>query len=593
MRFKQDEINFHGFMKAQRELQERTLSEVGRGLYSESMLYRIELGERLPNKLERDRIVARLGVSGEGHEDYLSLKEYRCWEQRQELIRCIEERDFTDFYEKLENYGGKTRTKVEKQFLAAMEFMMLQATNAPLEEQRTVIEKAVRHSMPNPRIYLLRRLLLCSQEVNLLIEYIHIYDAYKSETKLREWRLERYEEVLLCIERSCMDDTDKAKVYPKLAYYYCLDFGVEIGHPEGRCLELCNEAIELLRDTRKLYYMVELLELRATETDILWANTLKALYEEYHVPAYMQDSCHLYWESESYLVNEIIRTRREMFGLFRWQLAEGYCTERSLTRIETEYSKPQMYVLNGLFERLGLRQEYMRTRVITNEAEVLKSYQRLRRAANDHNYDTWEKELNFLEENLCLDIIQNRQIYMHEKALFDLATGKISKAKAVHHLINAMELTVPFDAIVGVDESYLTREEMSCLYAAARRIDDAKLSQAIEKVCWEEIDGGRLRHRLSINEVLMTGVSEYLGNNGELEKSSRISSEIITAELRNRRMATIVINMYIKYWNFKQINDNNKESGQLASSVLKHGLCICDITKNIKYKECLVSLMKD
>lgn len=592
MRFKKDEINFHGFMKAQRELQERTLSEVGRGLYSESMLYRIELGERLPNKLERDRIVARLGVSGEGHEDYLSLKEYRGWQQRQELLRCVEERDFTDFYEKLENYGGKTRSKVEKQFLTAMEFMMLQATNAPLEEQRDVIEKAVRYSMPNPRSCLLRRLLLCNQEVNLLMEYIHIYDAYKSETKLREWRLERYEELFLCIERSCMDDTDKAKVYPKLVYYYCLDSDVEMGRLEGRCLELCDEAIELLRDTRKLYYMVELLELRGTETDILWANTLKALYEEYHVPAYMQDSTHLYWESECYLINEIIRTRREMFGLFRWQLAEGYCTEKSLVRIETKYSKPQMYVLNGIFERLGLRQEYMRTRVITNDVEMLKTYERMARYGNDHKHEEWKEDLDKLKAGLCMKIPQNKQVYMRHKASFESDIKLISERRAANALKKALELTVSLENIEKIEKPYFTLEELSCLHGIARRIPNSEYAKILEKMCMNEILHKTIRKRIAVNEILVSGVADRLGDEGEYSKSNIVITELTKCSLQNRRMATLAKNLYIKCWNDIQYNNiqTTNSCDQFDSSIISRCITLSDITKNDKFRNFFESL---
>ena len=80
--YTKDDINFHGFLAATRKLQNKTMPELGRGLYSKAMMKRIEDGERLPRKLERDRIVARLGVTGDRYEDYLCLDEYELWVAR-------------------------------------------------------------------------------------------------------------------------------------------------------------------------------------------------------------------------------------------------------------------------------------------------------------------------------------------------------------------------------------------------------------------------------------------------------------------------------------------------------------------------------
>ena len=61
-----DEINYHGFLRATRERQNVSLRMVGEGICTESAISRVEIGDRLPEKLMRDRISARLGVSGEG-----------------------------------------------------------------------------------------------------------------------------------------------------------------------------------------------------------------------------------------------------------------------------------------------------------------------------------------------------------------------------------------------------------------------------------------------------------------------------------------------------------------------------------------------
>lgn len=67
-KYVKDEINFHGFLVATRQIHNVSLKQLAEGLCSESEMQRVEKGERLPEKLMRDRIVARLGISDDNYE---------------------------------------------------------------------------------------------------------------------------------------------------------------------------------------------------------------------------------------------------------------------------------------------------------------------------------------------------------------------------------------------------------------------------------------------------------------------------------------------------------------------------------------------
>ena len=71
-----EEINFHNFMKMIREKKGISLQTLSEGLCSISMMNFIEQGKRIPEKMLRDRILARMGISGDIYEDYLSFDEY-------------------------------------------------------------------------------------------------------------------------------------------------------------------------------------------------------------------------------------------------------------------------------------------------------------------------------------------------------------------------------------------------------------------------------------------------------------------------------------------------------------------------------------
>lgn len=76
------EINYHVFLIATRQMHGVTLNQLAEGLCSESEMQRIEKGERLPEKLMRDRIMARMGISDDNYEDYLQTEEYERWALR-------------------------------------------------------------------------------------------------------------------------------------------------------------------------------------------------------------------------------------------------------------------------------------------------------------------------------------------------------------------------------------------------------------------------------------------------------------------------------------------------------------------------------
>ena len=429
-----DEINFHRFLNATRQLHNVTLDQVCEGLCSRSMMLRIESGDRLPEKQMRDRILSRMGVIIEGYEDYLSIDEYEQWELRQKLLGSIERKEFVKAEQYLEKYRiYEKQNVVEEQYCKAMELMLLQLQNAPLAKQQPVIERAVKLTMSHIGNHLSEKVLLSEQELNLLIEYVRLrpYNG-KPEEEFR-WRCGQYKDIMNYIEHSRLDSFCRAKVYPKAVSYLCEKILEKSDRVEDwkEGIEACNQAIELLRDSRRLYYFIELVasleklvnkyEAYLDEDDkqgernnfregleekLAWRDVIMELYTEYQVTPYMEHFCHLYWGMESYCIGDIIRTRRQMFGMTKEQLCEGICGIKTLTRLELKQAKTQMPIVRALFKRLGLCAEYIRARVITSDYEVLKLAEECVRYENNYQMEEWIWRLKELEQKLCMDILR-------------------------------------------------------------------------------------------------------------------------------------------------------------------------------------------
>lgn len=609
-----DEINFRGFLAAYRTMQGVQMKDLTKGLYSISMMSRVESGERLPKKLERDRLVARLGVSNEDYEDYLSREEHAEWKFRQEILKSISEKNVAKLEEQLRIYSEEEELdKVEKQFLETMRFMLLKMKGASEEELRTTIELAVSYTIEDVKEGFPENLILADQEINLLIEYVSLHHYGDTEKARRDWRFARYSDIIAYIEKSYIDCIGKAKVYPKLVYYICKEYMNENSSQQEveRCLRLCTEAIELLRDTRKLYYFVELLEthewftkryvkIKNSEVKMMpseyrelaveareWADLFIDLYKEFGVSPYMDDFVYLYLETESHCINEVVRIRRKMLKITQVETARDACDIKTVRRTEQGKMSPQMFAVRGMFGNLGLCPEYVRGNVITHDPEVMKLHLDVMKYGNERRFEEWEKALNELESRLDMNILQNRQAVEHSRIILDSLTKKITEEETVEKLIKALELTVPVDKCLKAKEWYFTIVEENLLYNISGRYKSKKKNKYQELLvkCYEQDMKNRdVVSRLDLYEMIAGGLINRAGNRGEYELSNTIARETIETCLKNRRMRTLAKNLYEICWNKYNIGGGKELRTSEPEVIESINQCI-NLSRIIRHKK--------
>lgn len=619
-----DEINFRGFLAAYRTMQGVQMKDLTKGLYSISMMSRVESGERLPKKLERDRLVARLGVSNEDYEDYLSREEHAEWKFRQEILKSISEKNVAKLEEQLRIYSeAEELDKVEKQFLETMRFMLLKMKGASEEELCTTIELAVSYTIEDVKEGFPENLILADQEINLLIEYVSLHHYGDTEKARRDWRFARYSDIIAYIEKSYIDCIGKAKVYPKLVYYICKEYMNENSSQQEveRCLRLCTGAIELLRDTRKLYYFVELLEthewftkryvkIKNSEVKMMpseyrelaveareWADLFIDLYKEFGVSPYMDDFVYLYLETESHCINEVVRIRRKMLKITQAETARDACDIKTVRRTEQGKMSPQMFAVRGMFGNLGLCPEYVRGNVITHDPEVMKLHLDVMRYDNEKKYDEWRKSLDALEKRLCMDIVQNRQAVMRERVMLDYETKRISKEEAIEKFLEALELTISIDKCMKLKEWYFTMEEVTILHNIAglhREKNKNKYEALLIKYFEQVINQSGMVSRPDIYEIVVTGFANHLGDKGEYDSSDKIADEVIANCMKMRRMRSIVRNLYIKCWNRYNVDDGNALRTEEPEVHFMMNRCIklSRIIRHKKLEEFFVAMLK-
>ena len=564
-------IRFNTFLAMMRKGKNVTLEQLAWGLCSVSMLKRIEEGERLPDKMLRDRLLDRLGLVNDGFEDFMWPKEYILWKERQELLRTIEDNDVEKAEQIIYRYEQENtdKNKIESQFYLAMKSQVMQYQDAGQEELRAVFRRALDCTLPGSGIDQWKESLLAVQEWNLLLEYIRWGgDVGQIPTGSKDtYQAAAYEAVMSAIQGSVMDSYCCVKIYPKAAYYLCLEWMKKpvAERPYDRMLQVCDSAVEMLRSTKRMFYLYELLEImeRALEgfdslqPELLtqvreWRGILAELYQKYGIPERMGNCVYLYWQTKNYNIGELVRMRREMLGMSTGELCGGICHEKTLRRLENGEVRTQREIVEEMLERLGLSPEYQRQRIVTDNYEVLVLYDAVCKALNNRDMEMMDRTLSQMKKMLSMDLVINRQEIECFESLYLWHSGKITQQECVCRLRRILEYTVPLKRIKQSQERYLSYGEMVYLYNVADKIDGEEKDSLIgmmQDICEKLVSENGVRAHISIYELIMQSVASHLGNKEEYDRSDEITDRIMREGLMARRMTMLDVCVYNNLWN--------------------------------------------
>ncbi len=569
-----DQINYHGFLRSARERNGANQPQVAKGIYTHTSYNRAEMGVRVPEKLVRDRLTSRIGFSGERYVEYVCIVELQQWKLRQTIVKALAHKDVQvaeAALAELAEIFDKDNT-VQLQFMKSMRFFLLQLKGASKEELCATVKEAVDCTVPNIDKALVGKHLLAEQELNLIAEYMRLKDFSGNPSNENTWRILEYQKIISYINGSFMENLLKVKVYPKVTHFICEELLKEETplHKLRDALKLCDKSLELLLDTHRLYYFMEILEYRKEilyrmlncdlddfEKKELNASLVenakmeeewKARYEAAGVSPYMDNSSYLYWETECCSAVETLEARRKMLRIPRATLREDICTERSLIRIERTNLSPSMFALNNLFERMGLCAEYRRGQIVSFNTYCLDIYKKLVEAMNSSRMETCETHIAELKDGLCMHISFNQQEVKRIENLCAYRKGELSMEELYEQAIDALECTLPIWALHNHKNNsmtYFTRSELACIYDVAFMVKGPDTERSIEVLkdyCSQNMKEGIHPAHLGVMEFLLNGLSAHLSANGEEDKAKALQKELVKTCLFYKRMPFSVTN---------------------------------------------------
>lgn len=521
--------DFAKLLKNIRTEEKVSLDQLAMGLMSASQLVKIENGERPINKNIRDRLLERLGVAKELYENLLDLCDFEEWDYKKKILSAIQDKKIEDAYRLLKEYKAHLREndRINHQFILAMWGEVLKQEGASKEKIAECYRKAVILTIPDAEKVWWEKRPLSVLEMNLLLE------------------------------------------------------------TQTENLKICEKAIDKLRDAGRTYYLVELLEieiqiletmpedavtehLEKNETDKINARELisviKNLYAEYEVPAYMQDCTYFYQQKWIFGMKDVLRTRREMFGLTQEQLCEGICSVKSLRRAEKGQTDMQRETLKKLLNRLGLSGQMQWSRLITSDREVIRMAEELADYINDRKFSVASKQLESLKSRIDLDIPQNKQYFLEKQALLEFEQGKVTREEFVKMEKEALECTLRAENLYRKENVYLTEREIICISNSWKGMEGKQKRESINLILrlydYYALNNG-LSQAISVYEIVTEAAVNELGNNEEHVRAEEIDRKSIKASLSCRRVWDIHYKIYDILWNEKKLM---KKSGKRVSN---------------------------
>ncbi len=597
--------DFSSLIKKAREIQGITLEALCRGICSFSMMGRVEKGERLLNKELRDRILARLGVCSDGYENFLFGEDYIVWKRRQQIVSAIERSDYQTAEKLLAYYDNadddsEDEGKLGRQFKLVMKAQIMKKRGGNRAEIAKLCEAAVKLTVADIDEMSVNELCLSVQELDMILEY----ERYCHPDRLA-WRCE---DILGYINSDIFDTYSYVKIYPKVVC--CLYQSMDDDERDwNKLLRLCNVGIEQLRMVGRMYYLWELLVIRkegmtrllqnvgdsrgertkhvlseVVETTTEWLDALDFVHDLCGTNRRMETSCYLYQQKEAYCISDVIKRRREMLGLTKKKLCDGICSEKTIGRLESGRTKPQMEIVKQLFERLNLSGEYQRWQIVTKDVRAFAVVDEVIRCANNRDFDRTEKLLDELNQYISMDNPINRQFRERIKINLKYGKGDILREDAVEQFRKVLEYTIPYEAAVKDCVKYLTNAEILCLFNIAiysGSLNECSAYDALMKVCGHIEEDGISEH-IAVWEAIMTNVANVYGDMKEYDISDEISLRTMRESICCYRMNLLAANLYNNVWNCEQRIKNNIPVGQgyQGEKFLKRCITLCQISKN-------------
>ena len=421
------------------------------GICSPSVLSEYEKNTKLPDSVLFCFLMERMGVLPEGFAIMATDEEYVYLLWKEQMVQAIDTQSWDEMHTLMEADVAKEckcNTRLEEQFLYYAKAIYEANANRDYVQAAEDIEKSVRFTVDIENLDSIKAA-YATTEMILLILYLY-YGIRGNRLDVEEgkklfYKLEKY------VREKKGNAGDVTKVYPKLVCTGMHVLSYALCEEEKR--NLCETAINMLREYKDMYDIVELLKLYipllSEKEEIAYYKKNLEVFESLWVRAGMDTGFHpetTYFQMPKvYLIDEFLYSKRKEKNLTQEALSEGICEPETYSRIETGKRKPKKTKYFALMERLEIGWAYFRGDLYTNDVNMYDLKCRHRIAAAEERYVDSLAILAEMEQGLDMTHPINVQYIKSNQIIMRYYLQELSAEEAYHSLAALLELTKKID----------------------------------------------------------------------------------------------------------------------------------------------------
>lgn len=400
-------------IKEMRKEKNITLHALAWGLCTDSTLSYFEKGKRRLDNLMLHRVFDRIGIEADEFALMVDEEEYAYHEWKEQAFEAVEEKDWDRLEVLLGNKEVALHTayneKLQYQIYYKLKGIWQAEKNHNRKAAAGYLKKAISITMPEVFVLDWNKLCIGEQELHLLMLYLY----YASKENWLEYskKVQLYKKLEDYISEKHMESKKMAKLYPKLV---CIWLHIEaVSGFEKKVL--CEKAIQLLQETRRLHDItevlrlyIEVLEERQDEMLVFYKKHLENfsdIFQDAGLAYDFQPEVLAGRREKLFLITEYLASERERKGMTQQEVSENICEPETYSRIETGKHTPVKKNMYELMERLGIPWCYYRGEL---ELDSLKAYRMSQEARKLLNRGMREEALVILNKmRSCLDMESN------------------------------------------------------------------------------------------------------------------------------------------------------------------------------------------
>lgn len=592
-------------------------------------------GEYL-DKLMMSRLLDRLGYRGARCDILLFGSEYDDWQERMDIVFAINDGG-TELAEKiLEKYAGRKvarksiaemgcNERLEYQFVLMMQAHLMLCGKYDRTELIAKLQRSAELTIPQGTDVEFdgnKRIVLSVQELDILLEYYYqlvCREAEEKNIKAVDCYIGRICKVIdYILSADWFNTLSKASILPKAVYYGMLSiqkkmqlnaddhdgliYIVDELNSYGRCLSDYDNAIEVLRDGGRIYYLAELCDMmdaivsrmkKLLSEDVcksMKLNGRKSTVDRYRemllyiekltgISRYTKNGMYMYFEPNVYRMEKAVADRRRLLGITQNQLADGICTAKTIRRLEQGQCRPHGYNLYEILNRLELYSDFVMDEIVSYNAGDMELLEKVYNAIGMNEAEKAQELLRTLKANLDMGYTRNRQTIERLETNFAYGRREIELKVYLEKMKNIIGYSVKYEHVLKNPAVYLTSCETTILHNMQNKQNEQDRLMYLYSIPSQYVRGELFIRKI---EFCKTKFASDAGNRGEYEKSNSIFRDVMQKNTKLKRIYNIDRCIYGIWWNN---NMQHKYSTEQSKELLNICIDISDFSKGYVYKQ--------